>query len=61
LSAPLALGFVQRQVDTNRVQRVANQERLRVLNEFHSSEITIFSSHDPQEYDCCCGKTKLGV
>jgi glyoxylase-like metal-dependent hydrolase (beta-lactamase superfamily II) len=61
LSAPLALGFFQKKADTNRVKRVANQERLRVLNALHSSEITIFSSHDPQEYDCCCGQTKLDV
>jgi glyoxylase-like metal-dependent hydrolase (beta-lactamase superfamily II) len=60
LSAPLALGFFQKKADTNRVERVANQERLRVLNARHSSEITIFSSHDPQEYDCCCGQTKFG-
>jgi glyoxylase-like metal-dependent hydrolase (beta-lactamase superfamily II) len=57
LSAPLALGFFQKKADTNRVERVANQERLRVLNELHSAEITIFSSHDPEEYDCCCGQT----
>ena len=60
LPPPVALGFFQRKADTNQAQRVANQERLRVLNACHGSEITIFSSHDPQEYDCCCGRARIG-
>lgn len=60
LPAPLALGLFQRRTDTNRTLRIANQERLRVLNARHGAEISIFSSHDPQEYDGCCGQAGTG-
>jgi glyoxylase-like metal-dependent hydrolase (beta-lactamase superfamily II) len=53
LKTPLALGLFQRKADTDRKERAANQERLRILNERHGAEITIFNSHDPQHYDCC--------
>jgi glyoxylase-like metal-dependent hydrolase (beta-lactamase superfamily II) len=49
--APLALRLFQRTADTDRVERLANQERLRVLKAYHGSEITIFNSHDPQQFD----------
>ncbi len=60
LPMPLALRAFQRRTDTDHAVRVANQERLRVLNAHHSAEISIFSSHDPQEYDGCCGRVGAG-
>jgi glyoxylase-like metal-dependent hydrolase (beta-lactamase superfamily II) len=52
--APLALSFFQRKGDTDRAQRVANQERLRELNARHGDEVTIINSHDPHCFDACC-------
>jgi len=60
LPPPVALGFFQRKTDTNQAQRMANQERLRALNASHGTEITIFNSHDPQEYDGCCAHGRAG-
>jgi glyoxylase-like metal-dependent hydrolase (beta-lactamase superfamily II) len=54
LPTPLALGLFQRRADTDQALRVANQERLRVLHAQHGTEVSIFNSHDPQEYDGCC-------
>ncbi|WP_315833865.1 MBL fold metallo-hydrolase [Bradyrhizobium prioriisuperbiae] len=55
--APLALGYFQRKADMDRAARVANQERLRVLNASHRAEVTIFNSHDPADYERCrCGR-----
>jgi glyoxylase-like metal-dependent hydrolase (beta-lactamase superfamily II) len=54
--APLVLGLFQRRADIEPDARVLNQERLRALKAAHGSEVTIFNSHDPVEYEnCCCG------
>jgi glyoxylase-like metal-dependent hydrolase (beta-lactamase superfamily II) len=54
--APLVLGMFQRRADIDHAARVANQERLRVLKARHGSEVTIFNSHDPVDYERCrCG------
>jgi glyoxylase-like metal-dependent hydrolase (beta-lactamase superfamily II) len=45
------LRFYQRLMDTDREQRFANQERLRVLKRDHGNEITIFCSHDEKELE----------
>jgi glyoxylase-like metal-dependent hydrolase (beta-lactamase superfamily II) len=56
LRTPLALGYFQRKADMDRAARVANQERLRLLNAAHRAEVTIFNSHDPVDYERCrCG------
>ena len=52
--APLALHFFQRMGDTNRAQRIANQERLRELNSLHPEEVVIINGHDPVYYDAHC-------
>ncbi|MEO6974104.1 MAG: MBL fold metallo-hydrolase [Rhodoferax sp.] len=61
LPVPLALRVFQRKTDTDHAARVANQERLRVLNAHHGAEVSIFNSHDPQEYDGCCGQAKADI
>jgi glyoxylase-like metal-dependent hydrolase (beta-lactamase superfamily II) len=50
-SAPLVLRYFQRQGDTDRAQRVANQERVRQLALQHSKDVTVFCAHDPVEFD----------
>jgi glyoxylase-like metal-dependent hydrolase (beta-lactamase superfamily II) len=53
---PLALRVFQRKADTDRALRQANQRRLRELHAAHGHEVTIFNSHDPDDYDrCLCG------
>ena len=53
---PLVLGFFQRRVDMDRAMRLANQERLRALEQRHDGEVTIFNSHDAVDYENCrCG------
>lgn len=39
--------------DTNRKQRVSNQRRLRELKRSYGSNITLFCSHDHDEFDQC--------
>jgi glyoxylase-like metal-dependent hydrolase (beta-lactamase superfamily II) len=57
LRAPLVLGIFQRRADIDRAVRIANQERLRALQAAHGSEVTIFNSHDPVDYERCrCGR-----
>jgi glyoxylase-like metal-dependent hydrolase (beta-lactamase superfamily II) len=54
--APLVLGLFQRRADIEPDARVLNQERLRALKAAHGSEVTIFNSHDPVDYENCrCG------
>jgi glyoxylase-like metal-dependent hydrolase (beta-lactamase superfamily II) len=54
---PLVLGLFQRRADMDRHARIANQERLRTLKATHGSEVTIFNSHDPVDYENCrCGE-----
>lgn len=48
--APLVLRVLQRQSDTDRAERIANQERLRALRARHP-EVTVFCAHDPVELD----------
>jgi glyoxylase-like metal-dependent hydrolase (beta-lactamase superfamily II) len=50
-SAPLALRVFQRRADTDPAQRRANQERLRALRAQHGSEVAIFNSHDPVDFE----------
>jgi glyoxylase-like metal-dependent hydrolase (beta-lactamase superfamily II) len=57
-AAPFALRIFQKRADTNRDDRVANQERLRILNERHGDQITIICSHDPFTFDSCCSAAK---
>jgi glyoxylase-like metal-dependent hydrolase (beta-lactamase superfamily II) len=45
------LRFYQRLMDTDRDQRFANQERLRVLKRDQSGAMTIFCSHDAKELE----------
>lgn len=52
---PFALKIFQRKADTDRAERIANQERLRRLNEAHGGEIAIFNAHDPVCFDRFCG------
>lgn len=52
---PFALNIFQRKADTDRAERIANQERLRRLNEAHGDEIAIFNAHDPVCFDRFCG------
>jgi glyoxylase-like metal-dependent hydrolase (beta-lactamase superfamily II) len=56
---PLGLRIFQRKADTDRAARKANQERLRVLNEKHGHEVTIFNAHDPVSFDRCAGHAHL--
>lgn len=51
---PFVLKIFQRKVDTDRAMRIANQERLRVLNADHGHEIDIFNAHDAKSFDRCC-------
>jgi hypothetical protein len=52
----LVLGLFQRRADIEPDARVLNQERLRALKAAHGSEVTIFNSHDPVDYENCrCG------
>ena len=50
---PMALRYFQRQADTERALRIANQQRLRALHAAHGDEIDIFNSHDPEDYERC--------
>jgi len=54
--APLVLGYFQRRADMDRSARFANQARLRELKLSHGGRVTIFNSHDPEDYENCrCG------
>lgn len=59
--APLGLRVFQKRADTDRAQRVANQERLRQLNAGHGHEVTIIASHDPDDFDRCGGHGRPGL
>lgn len=50
---PLVLGIFQRRADMAYDTRVANQERLRALRAGYGNDVTIFSSHDPVDYERC--------
>ena len=54
--APLVLRVLQRQSDTDRAERIANQERLRALRAGHP-EVTVFCAHDPVELDTLAAVT----
>jgi glyoxylase-like metal-dependent hydrolase (beta-lactamase superfamily II) len=45
--APLGLRIFQRKADCDRGERLANQNRLRMLKADHGHEVTIINSHDP--------------
>ena len=49
--APFVLRLFQRRSDVDRAQRLANQERVRVLLAEHGDQITAFCAHDPVELD----------
>lgn len=49
-STPL-LTFFERLVQVDRRERIANQVRLRALAAAHAGEVSIFSAHDPAEFD----------
>jgi glyoxylase-like metal-dependent hydrolase (beta-lactamase superfamily II) len=51
--APLGLRLFQKKADTDTALRAANQERLRRLAGDHAGEVTVFNSHDPDEFDRC--------
>ena len=55
LRTPLVLAYFQRKADMDTGARLANQERLRMLKAAHGHEVTIFNSHDPVDYENCCG------
>jgi len=57
--APLGLRYFQRRADTDRAQRVANQERLRALAAAHGDEVTIVNGHDPVSFDGARGACTL--
>lgn len=52
---PGGIALFQKMVDTDRVQRVANQARVRQLNINHGHEVTVFCAHDPVEHARCAG------
>jgi glyoxylase-like metal-dependent hydrolase (beta-lactamase superfamily II) len=56
-AAPLVLRLFQRRSDTDRAQRLANQERLRRLKAEHGREVVIFNAHDPVDFDRAAGST----
>lgn len=45
------LSFYQTMMEKDRNARLANQQRLRELRHLHGSEVSIFCSHDPLEYE----------
>ncbi len=47
---PIGLAIFEKQVQTDQVQRIATQEKLRALNLAHP-EIEIFCAHDPSELE----------
>lgn len=47
---PIGLAIFEKQVQTDQVQRIATQEKLRTLNLAHP-EIEIFCAHDPSELE----------
>lgn len=49
--SPRALQLFQRRADTDRRERVANQERLRALKVAHGDRIELFCAHDAVEFD----------
>lgn len=49
----LGSALIQTLDDTNRKQRIANQRRLRDLKRSQNSEVTLFCSHDHDEFDEC--------
>lgn len=57
--APLVLRLLQRQSDTDRAERITNQERLRALRAGHP-EVTVFCAHDPVELDAALDITARG-
>ena len=50
-AAPMVLRVFQRGSDTDRAQRMANQERLRRLAAEHGREVVIFNAHDAVDFD----------
>jgi len=48
------LRIFQRFVEMDRQKRLHNQQRLRELAAQHSDQVTLFSSHDPDEFDRLC-------
>ena len=51
---PVGLAAHQRVMDFDTRLRHENQERLRVLRAERGTQIQIFCSHDPMEFDICC-------
>lgn len=49
--APTGARFYERMMEVDRNQRIANQARLRELNQAHGAEVDIFCSHDPHDLD----------
>lgn len=58
---PPALRFMQRQMETARGVRLANQERLRELVRTHGDEVTVFSAHNPEELRALAAATGSGT
>jgi hypothetical protein len=50
---PLVSGLFQRRADMDRAMRIENQVRLRTLMARHGDAVSIFSSHDPVDYEQC--------
>jgi glyoxylase-like metal-dependent hydrolase (beta-lactamase superfamily II) len=48
---PIGLRYFQRRGDTDRAERIANQERLRELAAAHGDEVMIVNGHDPVNFD----------
>jgi hypothetical protein len=51
-----ASGLYQWMMEKGRRARLANQERLRELKRAHGSDVTIFSGHDPEEFERAAGR-----
>jgi glyoxylase-like metal-dependent hydrolase (beta-lactamase superfamily II) len=51
------LRFYQWMMEKNRSARLWNQDRLRDLVRLHGSEVTIFSGHDPIEFERLAGRS----
>jgi glyoxylase-like metal-dependent hydrolase (beta-lactamase superfamily II) len=51
------LRLYQAMLEKDRGARLANQRRLRALKAAHGGEITIFSSHDPDEFERLSGRS----
>lgn len=54
-AVPLGIQAIQTMNEICRAERIANQKRLRQLQQMHGAEVRLICSHDATEFAQCCG------